>query len=209
MARLISLLALLLCVGCMEADAWMNTAIIGGGVEAAAGGDAIDDDFESDTSANYTAITNDMVRPVADGNAHGSTNWANNIVYHETELSSDHWIKVTAEDGSVGGLIGYDSAGDDGYVFYVAGAYSQVKYVTNGAIGSDACNDVNIPGESAPFLLEASWNGADDMDLWINGTQYVTDCDPGTTYSGTYVGLMWKRTSGTNYYTDDLTADDN
>ena len=184
----------------------MSPVMLGGGVEVQAGY-AIDDDFGSDTSANYTSIVNGIT--ITSGAVYGSTNWADNLVYHETALSSDHWVQAVCENATVGPIIGYDSSGNDGYAVYISGGYTQVRYLTDGAVGNDACTDSNASAESMPYTIKVNWNGSNDMDVWVNGTQYVTNCNPSTDYNGTFVGLCIRRGSGANYYMDDLTADDN
>lgn len=167
----------------------------------------IDDDFASDSSADYTAINGGI--GISGGNAGGTTNWQNNMVWHETSLASaDQVVQAYLETGSGSNL---DSSGilfrvhDTNETGYIARLNSN-DIVLSRFSGTSfiwiAESDLGTVTPGVDYLVKAKIEGT-SIIVYVDGVEEINTTD--STYStGNYCGLSLNRGSANS----DVRADD-
>lgn len=184
------------------------------------GGGGISDDFSSDTSANYTAITGTI--NIAGGNIGGGTNWAYNYFYHETATgSNDHYVQgdlAPSDTTAAGGaLLVLRSDGTTGYHINVSSATERIYLRRfNGGTVTDSdwistidalANQaykvrVSVSGSTFSFYIDHNSDGDFDDANESLGTK--TDA---TYATGQYIGIGANRgADGVNYRADNLSG---
>jgi len=165
------------------------------------------DDFSSDTTANYTNITQTL--SISGGAAHG-TAWENvTAAYHETTTgSNDHWVKGTCSINSDGTdsaclLVGSNGtqyyhtvfAGGDFKIYSTPGSYVDIY---DGTYANSSTHDVAVQ-------IDTDGSSHARFNVWIDGVQIFTNVyDPTDAVTrGPYVGMYIDR-GNTN---DDVTVD--
>ena len=204
---------LILTILLMSSLAWAGstTVVVGQG---AGGGPAISDDFSSDTSANYTAVTENSGISISGGLAYGSNNWNENIVYHETSLGSpNHWaqadiMRVSTSVSGSGLVIRCDGTG--GYKIFVG---------LDGSLNLNRNSDWLTRWEGplvvdTAYTVKATITGTGTSTriiVTVDGTERIdyTDNSASALSTGNYIGLCWGRIDGSNPPADNLSADEN
>lgn len=195
------------------APAWAGstTVVVGQGSAAPAGGAEITDDFSTDTSANYTAITNSM--SVSGGVAHGQT-WHVSRLYHETTLSSaDHYAQADCVVSNnmdhsflmarCDGTHYYRTCLRDGnkVVLYRDTTLIDTFYGSAGQFAAGTYTvKISVSGTGATVNIKVDVGGTNRIDY--------NDTDAGRLTTGSYVGIGFARDSDNGDCTvDNLTAD--
>lgn len=167
---------------------------------------AIDDNFSTDTSANYTNIAQTL--SISGGAAHG-TAWETTIAYHETATgSNNHWVKGDCVAGASdnGGLI----LGSNGTQYYFAEIANGTLYIKSyNANWSTNYAGSYTNGTTYNVAVQIDTDGSNHarFNAWVNGSQVITNVsDAGDNVTrGQYVGVRIKRTgSNTDVTVDNL-----
>jgi hypothetical protein len=170
--------------------------------------DVINDTFTTDTSANYTAIGGGI--SVSGGLAHGTTAWAQNMVYHNTTLgSANHYaqadIKYVGSDKShvLARIdIGVPKTGYSAHLVSDRVALNKfsgttLTYITDSLVGwpSDTYTSDTF------YTVKLNVNGT-TIKVYVGGVEKISVTD--SSYSvGNYVGIGMMR-GFANY---DITVD--
>jgi hypothetical protein len=197
----------------------------------------IDDDFSTDTSADYTTVLRGIT--VSGGVAYGNaTSYQNAAVLHDTSLDSfDHWVEVRvswSDSSSAPGLPRQITApmirctptaspltSTDGYTVFID-PVSAGKGILYRIDDSDVGNPVWV-GEFSAF--PESWDDGvyyatkleavgDTFTYYVdfnNDGSYAASETLGelndSTYTGTRIGIFWSNWEAPHLYVDDLKAD--
>jgi hypothetical protein len=193
-----------------------ETVSLGPVTVSAAGGGGIADDFSSDTSADYTAITGSI--SISGGVAHGGTNWANNYFTYNTSTGSDnHYVEgelyVGTAVNNAAGLI-LRSNGTTGYLFellendrlyyksFDGATQTNISYL---AISTDIVSaevySVRVDVSGTTFHGYVDLN--DDGDF-VDANEDLGTFTDATYTAGQYVGLSLNRGGGTDVTVDDF-----
>jgi hypothetical protein len=157
---------------------------------------AISDNFSSDTSANYTALTGGI--SISGGAAHGGSAWASNILYHETSLGSAAQdvqadISFVAND-SGGVIVRYDTAAtpDSFYVaLFQTGVIILRKYSGTTPTFVEQYNGSYANGT---YTVRVVADGT-SIKVYVDGTERISVTD--STYTaGNYCGVLLERGGG-------------
>lgn len=174
------------------------------------GGSGVSDDFASDTSANYTAIAGGM--SVSSGKAHGTAEWDDSILYHETALSSvNHYVQATVGRVSttaydLGSVIAR-SNGTAYYRLYIDGDTLRVNRTGTYIDGCSYAGGYDSGNTSYLLKFEVNGTGASiSLKGYVDSTLRIdcTDTAAGRLTTGSYVGFGINR----NAANSDSTIDD-
>jgi hypothetical protein len=164
--------------------------------------DGINDDFSSNTIANYTAINGSI--SISGGNLGGGTAWVSNYAIHNNPTgSNDHYVQGKIQSGgtTAGGTIGLRSNGSTGYLVCLNADSSRLYlYAFNGKAltgnpngnypkpitGSSGAGSytvkLTISGSTIHAYIDLNNNGVftdanEDLGVWTDTTystgQYV------------------------------------
>jgi len=191
--------------------------MVGFGQSAAPSG--ISDDFSSDTSANYTAITGTI--NIASGTIGGGTNWQHNYFYHETSTGSDnHYVQgyvATSVNALAGGTVGLRCNSATGYLLHLVSANDRVylnrfngatvsigSYLTSASDLGTGSYNVKVTVSGSTFHIYVDHNGDGDFLDTNEDLGTITD----STYStGEYIVVGASRgTDGVDYRVDNLSG---
>ncbi|MBU1640685.1 MAG: tandem-95 repeat protein [Proteobacteria bacterium] len=163
------------------------------------------DDFSSDTSTNYTAISGALT--IADGKAHGQQ-WSETRVLHSTVFSSDdQFVEADVSySGSVQGaglLIRVDSSQNTGYLAYFEGG--KLNLASFAGTSKQWLAQYNGLYTAGIYRLRIEAQGS-MISLSVNGITVLTQEDAKYS-SGRHVGLRFNQGSSTaDMYLDNLKA---
>lgn len=174
----------------------------------------IDDAFGSDTSANYTAITGGM--SISGGKAHGSGAWVNNILYHETAISSvNHYVQAsvgrpTGTTYDIGSVIAR-SNGTAYYRMYIDSDTLRMERTGTYIGGCSYVGGYDNGATSYVLKLEVNGTGASiSLKGYVDGTLRIdcTDTDAARLTTGSYIGFGINRSiNNADATVDDLSGD--
>ena len=152
----------------------------------------ITDDFSSDTSAQYTAISGSI--SISGGSFGSGTAWVSTYAIHNTSTgSNDHYVQGEIQTG--GGMIGLRSNGTTGYMVYLNEDASRLYLVSfNGKTQTENPNGnypKNVTGTSGPgfYIVKLTISGSTIhayIDLNNNGSFTDANEDLGTWDDATY-----------------------
>lgn len=189
------------------------------------GGATISDDFSTDTGLDYTPIVNGI--SISGGTAGGSTNWADNSVYHSTSTgSNDHYMQADAGvsassnadnipaivlrcNGNGSTSTGYRAGLVDTDRLYLHSfSGSANTFIVYWTVSSDITTSdtlttkVQVSGSTFTAWIDLNSDG--DFDDANESLGNQTD----TTYStGAYGGLAFGRAGGVDHRIDNLEGD--
>lgn len=163
-------------------------------------GYAIDDDFSTDTSTDYTGIKDGLI--IAGGVAYGSNDWATNWVYHETSLGSNDMVVETLCqsvgaytvgplfrcNGTTGYFVTLSSTNDRVYLNTFNG--TTATEVTNATAGESITDNaehwvkVEIVGTAIDVYVDIN----DDLD-YEDANEHVASWTNSTYSTGQYCGM--------------------
>lgn len=206
-------LGVLLATGSISAYAG-GIIMMGGGVssEAAPPSYEIDDDFSTNTSADYTIITGYF--GVSGGVAYCPQAWDGGIAYHETALSSvNHYAQASvtysgSEDGA--GLI-VRSDGTNYYRVYFSGGEVKVRRNDNEWFDNTDDHDGSYATDTYTLKCEVETVGSTVVfKTYVGGILVSTSTDDtgGRYTTGSYIGLWFYRGNANyNATADNLIGD--
>ena len=176
----------------------------------AAGGSSINDDFSTDTSANYvSAYGANSALVVSGGHATSSGDiYQQRWVNHTTQLSSaNHTVSgligLTA-DGSISRLILRCSGGNgsSGYIITPSGSAIIISSFTDAA--ETYVGEWSYAWTTGTYhTVSISVNSSNQFTLTVDGTSVGTAITSATYTTGRYVGLGWSQ-NGTAVYVDNF-----
>lgn len=178
----------------------------------------IDDNFATDTVANYTNIISAVpsvsqgTLGISGGAAHGSTAWQTTVAYHETPTgSNDHWVRGTCTAGvSDNACLILGSNGTQYYFVEMVGGSLYIR--SNDVDYSASYVGGYTAGSTHDVAVQIATDGSAHavFTAFVDGSQVTlgnaTDLG-NNVVRGQYIGVRIKRgTSNTDYSVDNLKA---
>lgn len=118
----------------------------------------VEDDFSTNTSANYTGIKDGFTWDTGNGYIYGSNDWATNWSYHTTSMgSNDHTVEARLRSvGSYRAGVVLRCNGTTGYIVYLSSTNDRVYLLS-------------FNGTTATEITNATATSAitDDAETWI------------------------------------------
>jgi len=152
----------------------------------------IDDDYSTDTQADYTNITQTM--SVSSGAAHG-TDWQVTVSYHETALSSvDHYVQAdcNGSSGTDGSTLIARCDNTNYYYVYWDNGVLKLKCSDNRWLGSYGSG---LSGDYTIKMIVSGSGASVDIDVYVDDTLRidVSDTHEDRLTTGSYVGVRFQR----------------
>lgn len=168
------------------------------------------DDFSSDTSADYTAVTGGI--SIKDGIANGAKSYAWNFVIHNTTAgSTNHYAQVDNEFHIISGsgvVLGASSSNilATGYIIVPTNTTTARLYKFNGPTVTDTGKFWKISIENSKLITMKVVKSGTSFALYINGSHVSNDLSDSTYVDGQYVGLAWNQAPGYSPFIDNFKA---
>lgn len=157
----------------------------------------INDDFSSNTIANYTSIAQTMT--ITGGSAHGTT-WNTTVYRHNTATgSNDHWAQATVSNQSsdYGGIVVGNNGGAGYYVAFITGNTVRVQNTNSAWFATNSTG--TFPNGTYALKVQIDTDGSSRarFNVWVNNVKYINDASDTTSSvtRGQYIGTYFRRTS--------------
>jgi len=182
----------------------------GNTIASSAAGHDIEDNFGSDSDADYSPGYGGIT--VTGGVAIGEESWQKNWVWHETSLvSADQEVEADFYldniNDAVGILVRHDEPTGSGYrISIAAGSIYLYSYATDTDVTGTYIDDYDGSYViSTTYTVKVNINST-AIKVYVDGTLRIDTTD--STYSsGNYCGLYWDRGNGTTGEADNFWAD--